>query len=101
MRTINSLKEDLGIRTAVYPEAVDRNKVQDEWNLYAIKQNGHCGIQPIRWLEDEICMEESVAFCYLADQDRGGHDCLAVRFYASGQENSKVLKWLVKIEYDT
>ena len=68
---------------SVYPEAVNKAKVQKEWDEYAAHedwQEGCSGLpNSIRWL-NAICESESKAYEYIEANDRGWYDQLAVRF---------------------
>lgn len=78
----------------VYPENVDRNKVQRDWDNYAAhadREEGCGGLsQKIRWLDGHICDSQEEAEEYIQRNDRGWYDQLAVRFRALKEDTAKI-----------
>lgn len=75
------------IKHATYPENVNKNKVQKEWDHYVKMedwQEGSGGLpNKIRWIEDTIYASRSDAYAAIAKMDKGWYDQLAVKFYES------------------
>lgn len=68
----------------VYPESVDKKKVQAELDEMVshrtFKEGGGHGLdQPIRWLE-YVCEDRESAEEYIREHDKGWYDQLAVKF---------------------
>lgn len=78
----------------VYPENVDRNKVQRDWDNYvahADRGEGCGGLsKKIRWLEGHVCDSREEAEKYIQREDRGWYDQLAVRFRALKEDTAKI-----------
>lgn len=72
------------IETAIYPEDVNRDKVQREWDTHAAiegRQEGCTGLHgKIRWLNVPPLEDEEAAEAYIESVDRGWYDQIAVRF---------------------
>lgn len=68
----------------VYDENVDKRKIQEQWDNYAVTENrqeGCSGIYPIRWIDNKIYVSQEEAEFAIKDLDNGWYDCLAVKFY--------------------
>lgn len=88
------------IRHAVYPEDVNKKRVEQEWNervRHICWEEGSGGLnRPIRWL-DHICKDQEEAEAYIKSHDRGCYDQLAVKFREYPKvEPSKTLENLRK-----
>ena len=68
-----------------YPENVNKNSVQADWDYVAQMENwqeGCSGLpRKIRWAKDQILPNEAEAEKWIEKNDRGHYDQLAVRFY--------------------
>lgn len=83
------------IRYATFDEKTDKRKIQDYCDKVAKCedwQEGCSGVSPIRFLPAQP-MTYGEAWDYLKEQDKGGYDCLAVRFRAT-----EGLKWTPSAE---
>ena len=78
----------------VYPENVDRNKVQRDWDNYvahADRGEGCGGLsKKIRWLEGHVCDSYEDAENYIRQKDDGWYDQLAVRFLVPREDTAKI-----------
>lgn len=75
-----------------YPENVNKNKVQDEWDAYvriADRGEGASGLPgKIRWLSPVFDTQDE-AEEYIRQNDRNNYDQLAVRFRVPGKRSSR------------
>ena len=72
------------IKYGIYPENVNRDDVQNDWNNYVAHedwQEGASGlVRSIRWIEDVILNSQEEAYDCINKHDDGDYDQLAVRF---------------------
>ena len=72
------------IKMSVYPENVNRTKVQSEWDNYVRMedwQEGASGLPgKIRWIENIVLNSKEDAEEFINKNDNGWYDQLAVRF---------------------
>ena len=84
------------IRHETYPENVNKQKVQNEWDAAVRRicyQEGASGLaSPIRWL-DMVCDSYEEAEEYIRSKDKGWYDQLAVRYldYGNIQPSKKLI----------
>lgn len=80
-----------------YPENVNKQKVQAEWDAAVRRicyQEGASGLgSPIRWL-DKVCESYDDAMEYIRQKDKGWYDQLAVKYldYGGIQPNKKMME---------
>lgn len=81
------------IEYGVYPENVDKKKVEADWNNYvaiADRMEGCSGLyNRIRWLPI-ICESEADAYEAIRREDSGNYDQLAVRFRRADAPTAKL-----------
>ncbi len=71
----------------------NKREVQAECDHYAAMedwQEGCSGVEPIRWLENEVCLTRDDAEKRIDELDKGWYDCLAVKYRVP--KTSKTLK---------
>lgn len=73
------------IRYASYPEKVNKNAVQKDWDHYVRMedwQEGASGLpNPIRWIENPVYRSREDAEEAISKLDKGWYDQLAVKYY--------------------
>lgn len=72
------------IKYGIYPENVNRDDVQNDWNNYVAHEDWQEGanglVRSIRWIEDVILNSQEEAYDCINKHDDGDYDQLAVRF---------------------